>query len=249
MIIAKSSPVTIETAALTDAGVVGSHNEDSVAVVSPANDTKKEKGTLLVVADGLGGYNAGEVASALVTSKLPELYLGGPGEDQARDLVTALETCNAIVHDAGKQSPNLQGMGSTVVAALVVDQAVVFANVGDSRGYLLRGAEVIHRTTDHSLRNSMIDVPAFGARNRLAHVLTRAIGPRPSVTIDVTAHRIRPGDTVLLCSDGLSDCVDEEDIISVVSSHSCADASAKLVSLAKQRGGKDDISVVLAKMV
>ena len=238
----------IETGALTDVGNVRNLNEDSVAVVHSDIPGKSCKGTILVLADGLGGYKAGEVASTMVTSMLPELYLAGSGKDYVSDFVNAVRFCNTIVHDASNKSEEQQGMGTTVVAAVLVDHYVVFVNVGDSRGYLLRDGAVVHRTRDHSLKDASMDVPEANKRNRFAHVLTRAIGPKPTVLIDVTAHRLSKGDVVLLCSDGLTDCIGNEEMKNIALNHSPADAARKLVAMAKEQGGEDNISVIIARV-
>ena len=238
---------SVETAGLTDVGNVRTLNEDSIAVVHSDETIKSSKGTILVLADGLGGYNAGEVASNIVATKLPELYLAGSAKDYVSDFVNAVRSCNTIVHEASV-SEELQGMGTTLVAAVLVYQFAVFVNVGDSRGYLFRDGSVIHRTKDHSLKDASMDVPGVNVRNRFSHVLTRAIGPKPTVLIDVTAHRIATGDVILLCSDGLTDCVGDDEIKDIVLNHSPADASRMLVSRAKEQGGEDNISVVIARV-
>lgn len=239
----------IETAATTDVGTVRTLNEDSIAVAVSDDPLKRDKGTMLLVADGLGGYSAGEVASSLVATRLPQLYFEGSREDYVCDLVDAVHACNRMVHEASEMSAELQGMGTTLVAAIIIDEYVAFVNVGDSRGYLFREGSVIHRTKDHSLKDASLDVPGFGARNRFSHVLTRAIGPKPNVLIDITTHHVAIGDIVLLCSDGLSDCVTDDEMKDLLFNYPCAEAVQMLVDLAKQRGGEDNISVVVANIV
>lgn len=238
----------IEIGALTDVGNVRALNEDSVAVVHSDDPDKSRKGSILVLGDGLGGYKAGEVASNMVTSMLPELYLAGPGNDYVSDLVNAVKSCNTILYDASNISEEQQGMGTTVVAAVLVDHYVIFVNVGDSRGYLVRDGAVVHRTRDHSLKDASMDVPEANKRNRFAHVLTRALGPKPTVLIDATAHRLAKGDVILLCSDGLTDCVGNEEMKNIALNHSPADAAGMLVALAKDQGGEDNISVIIARV-
>ncbi|MEK9136280.1 MAG: protein phosphatase 2C domain-containing protein, partial [Bacteroidota bacterium] len=206
----------MEASPLTDVGNVRTLNEDSVAVVCQNDCGGTDKGTLLILADGLGGYNAGEVASGLVTTKVPELYFDGHGEDYLSDLTSAITSCNEMVYEASRLSEELRGMGSTLVTALVVNQFAVFANVGDSRGYIFRDGSVYHRTKDHSLKDATLDVPGFAGRSRFSHVLTRAVGPKPTVLIDVTTHRIAAGDIVVLCSDGLSDYVADDELGEIV---------------------------------
>ncbi len=246
MIISTMDQTTIESVEVTDVGNVRSLNEDSIAIVSADESVRGEKGTVMVLADGLGGCSAGEVASTLVTTKLPELYYEGQGKDYVSDLTQAVSACNTLVHKASLVCSALQGMGTTLVAAVIVNQYVIFVNVGDSRGYLFRDGSVIHRTKDHSLKDASFDNPVLGSRNRFSHVLTRAIGPKPTILIDVTTQEIAKGDTILLCSDGLTDCVSDDEIKKVISAYQCAEAGQMLVNLAKEKGGEDNISVVLA---
>jgi protein phosphatase len=236
----------VESAALTDTGLHRSLNEDSIAVVTPDDPSQQERGALLVVADGLGGYNAGEVASALVANCLPKIYFEDLKRDCVAGLLHAVEACNKMVNEASLMSKELRGMGTTVVAAVVVNQFALFANVGDSRGYLFRDGSIIHRTKDHSLKDASVDVPGFASTSRFSHVLTRALGPKPDIVIDVTAHRIAKGDRLLLCSDGLSDYLDDDELKAVVCNHSVEDAAAMLINLAKERGGEDNISAIVA---
>lgn len=237
----------VETAALSDAGNVRTLNEDSIAVVLDEASATDFRQTILVLADGLGGYDGGKVASDLVTARLPGLFRAGSAGNALSDLIGAVRGCNTAVRDAGI-AENLQGMGTTVVAAVVIDHEVIFANVGDSRGYLFRNGSVIHRTPDHSLRVEVPAIPGVMGRNRFSHVLTRALGPQPTVDIDATAHRIAGNDVILLCSDGLTDCVDDNEIGDILLNHSAVDAARLLVSTSKERGGSDNISVIVARV-
>lgn len=238
----------IEVSGVTDVGTKRALNEDSIAIVRPEDAELEGKGAILVLADGLGGYNAGEVASSLVTSKLPELYYAISEKDRVSDIVAAVRACNSVVHETSLIAEELHGMGTTLVAAVIVYQYAIFANVGDSRGYLFRDGLIIHRTKDHSLRDASFDLPQFNPRHRFSHVLTRAIGPKADVSIDVTTHRVIPGDTILLCSDGLTDCVTDEEIEDVIFNHPVANASQLLVDLAKERNGADNISTIVANV-
>jgi PPM family protein phosphatase len=240
------APFVLDIASLSDPGTFRTTNEDQLAVVHFDRQGGRHKGTLLLVADGLGGYNGGEIASGMVATEIPKLYAAGTGADPEEDIVRATEVCNRTIHAAACASPELNGMGSTMVAAIVLDPWLIFAHVGDSRGYLFRRGALVHRTEDHSLTGR----PASGpqARRRVAHVLTRALGPRPSVNVDVVRLRLEPGDVLVLCSDGLTGSVDDETIVGVVSHQASADAAAALIQLAKNRDGQDNISVVVARV-
>jgi serine/threonine protein phosphatase PrpC len=239
----------LKSVALTDAGRVRSLNEDSVAVVSPDGNPFPEKGTLLVLADGLGGYNAGEVASRMVISELPRLYFNAPGSDYVKDLEHAVAEINRVVHKASQESKHWRGMCSTLVTCLVVNESAIFLNVGDSRGYLFREESLVFRTEDHALERPTFGVRERGGWNTFSHVLTRAIGVQPDVTRDVTIHGIAPGDTILLCSDGLSDVITDEEIMVVLTDRNISDAAERLVMMAKEKKSDDNISVIISRVV
>ncbi len=243
-----SDQSSVQIATHTDIGNVRTLNEDSIAVVPSTDPAQSRMGTMLIVADGLGGYNAGDVASKLVTTALPELYRSGTGKDYVSDLINAVHACNGVVRNAADMSERMRGMGTTVVAAVLVGQYVIFAHVGDSRGYLFRRGELVHRTTDHSLRNVATGLVGGDVPDRFSHVLTRAIGPTPDLLVDVTAHRLEKDDVVLLCSDGLTNCVGDDVLRTIVLEYSPADAARLLVNMANDEGGEDNISVIVARI-
>lgn len=243
----KSPVVTVRAAAATDVGRVRDGNEDSFF----SGDT------VFAVADGMGGHQAGEVASALALEPLQQLdgrQFANP--EQASDaLVDAIERSNRDVVERARSDATLRGMGTTLTAAIVQGDRLVTAHVGDSRAYLLRAGEPISQlTTDHTLverlvregRLSRDEVAAHPQRN----VITRAIGNEPQVTVDALPPlKLEPGDVVLLCSDGLTGPLDDADIQTLVEvAGGGQDAVDALIAAANEAGGPDNITVVLLEV-
>lgn len=242
-----SAEAILDSVAVTDPGQTRASNEDSVVIAVSAENP--ERGTLLLLADGLGGHNAGEVASRMVTADLPECYFHRSGRNYLDDLVRSVSEVNSLVHSAGREEGERRGMCTTLVSALIVNQYLVFLNVGDSRGYLIRNQQMVHRTKDHSLRGN--GGAAQHQRNRpvMSHVLTQAIGPHPTVFPDITIRRIVAGDLILLSSDGLTDVATDEEIVEIALSARVSEAAPRLIELAKRNGSNDNISVVLSQVV
>ncbi|MEQ8234716.1 MAG: Stp1/IreP family PP2C-type Ser/Thr phosphatase [Gammaproteobacteria bacterium] len=247
-----------EVANLSDTGQKRPHNEDSA--VSDANLG------LAIVADGMGGYKAGEVASAiaaqLILDEVSTALRGGLAGASAADggmtratqvLREAIQHANAEVFRTAQEVPQCQGMGTTVVVVLHHAGRVSIAHVGDSRVYRLRGDEFAQVTRDHSLIQELIDrgffTPEEAAENTPKNLVTRALGIELDVEVDVREEEARPGEIYLLCSDGLNDMVDDEEIHLTLSKYSAnlAEAASELVRLANEKGGKDNVSVVLVR--
>lgn len=249
----------LEIASYSDAGRVRSHNEDSVAC-DPAIG-------LAVLADGMGGYNAGEVASGiavtLIASGMKEALkrvdqrrmdakFGGKfGFRVLRDQVVA---ANSAIFNAAHSRPEYAGMGTTLVAAFFYDDSVTVAHLGDSRMYRLRGERLELLTHDHSLLQEQLDsgmVTIEEARVSLhKNIVTRALGVDRQVDVEVGNFDVMPGDIYLLCSDGLNDMLDDAEIQLAV--HTLRSnlklAASQLVEMANDNGGRDNISVILVKV-
>ena len=236
---------------LTDEGLVRDHNEDYISW-SP------ETG-LAILADGMGGHNAGEVASELAVSSITDAL----EEVLSPDIK---DTCDMdfkeVVHEAvvyandeinlhAKTHPECNGMGTTIVMSLFYDNSVILASVGDSRIYRFRKGELKQVTTDHSLVQEMIDNgymsedEALNSTNR--NLITRALGIAEEVKVDVSQHDIEKEDIYLLCSDGLSDMISDEQIFSslVKTRQDLERGAEELITLAKEHGGHDNVSVIL----
>ena len=250
----------VNSVTLTDTGRVREHNEDAIGA---------EPGMgLYVLADGMGGYNAGEVASGIAVKTIMNLVHEAyqvqdlSGVDRATGLMRpsiilrdAILRANKIIHQTSKTQPQCEGMGTTVVAALFYDDRIITAHVGDSRLYRLRGDRFEQLTMDHSLLQELVERGFYSqeeaARSTNKNYVTRALGVEPTVEVDVREHRTEKGDHYMLCSDGLSDMVEDEDIQLTISTFGDnLDIVAKqLVQLSNEHGGRDNISVVLAQVI
>lgn len=248
----------IEIASCTDPGIVRSHNEDSIAADASRG--------LVVLADGMGGYNAGEVASGMattvITTELQHLLEDNPpyradplnGRPYAeRMLREQIEKANTSIFQAAQSQPQYAGMGTTLVAAVFYDNRVLIAHIGDSRVYRLRDEVFEQITKDHSLLQEQIDsgmiTPEQARFSQNKNLVTRALGIDPTVEPEIREYDTRPGDVWLLCSDGLNDMVDDADIELALAELGCnLDLAAEtLVEMANDNGGQDNISVLLAR--
>jgi protein phosphatase len=244
----------------TDTGRVREHNEDTIA-------TDPDVG-LLVLADGMGGYNAGEVASGIAVKTITNLVREGlaredldaidRGTGLSRPSIVlrdAITRANKIIYQTARSQAECEGMGTTVVAALFYDNKISIAHVGDSRLYRQRGSQISQVTMDHSLLQELVDrgfySPEEAQRAANKNYVTRALGVEPQVEVEVQEHPVDKGDIFILCSDGLSDMVEDEDIRLTISTFGAnLDTVAKqLIQLANENGGRDNVSVVLAQAV
>ena len=250
------SDLTLHIAGLSDTGRVREHNEDCIAV-------RPDLG-LAVLADGMGGHRAGEVASTLAVQAvvdefertLAESPLASGVDDDGTEVVyltlNTVAQANALVYQNAQTSPDRSGMGTTLVLALFSPGSVTIAHVGDSRAYRLRDAHLERLTQDHSMieeavRKGMF-TPEEARRNFRKNIITRALGIGPDVDTDVQQFAVRSGDLYLLCSDGLTDVVSDADLqVALQQFGANLDQSVRhLIELANSRGGHDNISVVLA---
>jgi len=250
----------LEIVSSTDPGMVRSHNEDSVAA-DAANG-------LVVLADGMGGYNAGEVASGMATTVIitemqQSLQKVQPHEIDpkthqqlaARLVREQVMKANTSIYQAAQSQPQYAGMGTTLVVCLFYDNKVLVAHLGDSRLYLLRDGNFNQVTRDHSLLQEQIDsglITAEQAKNaQHKNLVTKALGIDPSVEPEIHEYPAKPGDIYLLCSDGLCDMVDDEDIGMAVQTfgNNLKMAASHLVQMANDNGGRDNVSVILVRVL
>jgi protein phosphatase len=262
--------VRISVFGKTDVGRAREHNEDRFLVAdltrripSLAQEVREHeigaKGTLMVVADGMGGAAAGEVASEMATDviydHLVSTWLAERHEGSrqfAFRLKEAIEIANAHIHGHAQRHTQLRGMGTTVTAAGVLGPAVFLAQVGDSRAYLVRKGETRQLTKDQSLTRQLVEsgqISEAEAETSLRrNIILQALGPSPTVDVDLTRQQIRKGDTLVLCSDGLSGVVSPEEIGETVArSHDSSIACDDLIELANSRGGPDNITAIVAR--
>lgn len=248
----------LEIVSQTNPGMVRSHNEDSVASDASLG--------LVVLADGMGGYNAGEVASGIAVSVLASEIRHGLEnarpedlDENGRELAQALlrdnvKKANLSIFHAAQSQPQYAGMGTTIVGALFYDDRVAVAHVGDSRMYRLRGEDFEAITRDHSLLQEQIDsglISREDARqSRNKNLVTRAVGIDAEVEPELHVHEVQMGDIYLLCSDGLNDMVEDDDIGTTLGmlQNNLPLAATQLIQMANDNGGRDNVSVILVKV-
>ncbi len=240
----------LEIVKYSDPGMVRSHNEDSVGGDGEAG--------FAILADGMGGYNAGEVASGMTVAMLSD-NLKSALRDESLDLralaADEVQKTNAAVFQAAQSQPQYNGMGTTVVLTIFRDNRITVAHIGDSRLYRLRGEDFEQLTRDHSLLQEQIDSGMITREDaRHSHnknLVTRALGVEASVAVEVAEHDVAVGDIYLLCSDGLNDMVTDEDIqLTMTLMGANLDMAAQqLVQMANDNGGRDNVSVILVRIV
>jgi PPM family protein phosphatase len=246
----------LTTALRSDKGRVREINEDAVAEAPELG--------LVVLADGMGGHNAGEVASALAVSTILESMRAGwpyraelppdAGAPEGALLRRSVEVAHGAIREMADSQPQYEGMGTTVVACLFCNGRIVAAHVGDSRLYRLRGNELKQVTRDHSLVEDLI-AKGFYSReearqNVRRNILTRALGSGESITVDILDEPVEVGDIYLLCSDGLTEMVTDDEIRLTLQKFSASldRAAEELVALANEHGGKDNVTVALVRV-
>ena len=250
----------LEIASCTDPGMVRSHNEDSIAS-DPVNG-------LVVLADGMGGYNAGEVASGMATTvitteiqqllaKVKPFQIDEETKSPlaGRMIREQVLKANTSIYQAAQSQPQYAGMGTTLVVCLFYDNKMTVGHLGDSRLYLLRESKFSQVTRDHSLLQEQIDsgiITAEQAKHaQHKNLVTKALGIDPTVEPEVREYPTKPGDVFLLCSDGLCDMVDDEDMGMTLQAlgGNLKLAAQQLVQMANDNGGKDNVSVILVRVL
>jgi protein phosphatase len=240
---------TITMIGMTDPGMIRLENEDSIG-------TYPDTG-LAVLADGMGGHQAGEVASRMavdvIVRYLTDPYSPDKHQSVEKRVSESIRRANKSIHEAARERPEYAGMGSTVVVALLRDGMLVVGHVGDSRLYRLRAGQLEQITLDHSVVQELVSRGLFTLEEAQQSVgknlVTRALGVDPEVEADVATLPLQPGDIFLLCSDGLNDVVGDSDIAQTLndSAANLYTAAFRMVALANQRGGPDNISVILMR--
>ena len=245
--------MNVEFFAAIDKGRARDNNEDAVAI--------DEDHALAVLADGMGGYNAGEVASGMATSFirtelgrwLHDADAATPDAEVRRAMDICVDNANRAIFNAANANPQYAGMGTTLVVAVFRGNRLLVGHVGDSRAYRLRAGRLQQITRDHSLLQEQIDAglisPEQAAFSTQKNLVTRAVGVEDTVLLETHLHDVLPGDVYLLCSDGLSDMLDDAALAQLLKSHeSLAGAGHALIDAANDAGGKDNISLVLARV-
>ena len=243
----------ITAVVVSDLGNVRQNNEDTGLFVRLADEgIRRVKGHLLLVADGMGGHLAGEVASQMAAEIISRAYFQHPDSIE-KSLSRAFQMANRQIFEEARQHPRFRGMGTTGTAIVVHNHQLYFAHVGDSRAYLVKAGQCIQLTQDHTYIQELLRTGEITTEAAQSHpernVLTQAIGTKADVKVDL-GRCVLPfdtGDRLLLCSDGLYEYCTEADFVRVLAQESLPDAADELVNLAKQRGGHDNITVVLAE--
>ena len=254
-----SDSVLLRFSGLTDVGLKRAHNEDSLFLPN------RER--LAIVADGMGGHASGEVASKLAVESVAE-YMAATCEESSvtwpyklaqgdryhiNRLTVAIKLANMRIHEEAQRRTDRQGMGTTIVAALFLDDKVIIGHVGDSRVYRFRNRQLTQLTEDHSLLNDYMrmkkmsteEVDNFPHKN----VIVRALGMRDTVQVDVVADTFRPWDIYISCSDGLTGMIDDDELARILQETVDLDeACARLISVANQHGGVDNITCILSRV-
>lgn len=245
-----SDSLSVTASVQTDPGCVRDTNEDSGRHVSPRDaETLAARGRLTVVADGMGGHASGEVASHLAVEVISERYYSNLAVGPQEALRQAVEEANQAIYAAAGSDADLEGMGTTLVSLVVLGDKAFSAHVGDSRLYRLRGQKLELLTLDHSQVMEMVQhgiITMEQARNHDdKNVILRAVGTQPEVDVDVSSmFEIEPGDTFLLCSDGLNDMLEDEKIESILAAEGDEFVAAqRLIEAAKEHGGHDNVTV------
>jgi protein phosphatase len=245
----RPAPFEIAASVQTDVGCVREINEDSGRLVRPADPGQlARRGTLVIVADGMGGHSAGEVASQMAVEVVTRLYYETGGEP-GRALRHAVEEANRRIHSAAAADANKHGMGTTCTALALCGDKAFAAHVGDSRLYMLRAGQFYQLSEDHSAVMEMVKMGIITKEQARTHedknVILRALGTSPEVEVSVLEpFRVREGDQYLLCSDGLYDLVTDDEIASLLTeSGDIHAAGERLIALARERGGHDNITV------
>lgn len=229
---------------VTHQGLVRQQNEDTIRVVNGACG-------LYILADGMGGHLAGEVASCMTADELQK-QLADCGEPSTERLRESIAQANIAVYEKQLSAPEMQGMGTTLTVLWEGEDYVYIGHVGDSRAYLYRDGMLRQMTEDHSLVGELLRAGAITAEKARTHpqrnVITRAVGTDESLQPDVFRILKNPGDKWLLCSDGLTDMVEDQIILRTMEKYSPSDAVQKLLKLALKNGGKDNVSVMLLEV-
>ena len=237
----------MKTYSVTDVGLRRRINQDYVfASDLPIGNLPN----LYIVADGMGGHNAGDYASRFVVKKVREYIEGSEESNPVTLMQEAIQNANMLLLEEASRKAELMGMGTTIVVTTVIGRDVYTANVGDSRMYIIDDNGIQQITQDHSLVEEMVRLGEMDKADAKDHpdknIITRAVGVVPELSVDFFEVELKPGDTVLMCSDGLTNMIEDEEIKKIVlGQRDIVEKAEKLIDTANENGGKDNITVVL----
>lgn len=244
----------MQISSFTTKGMVRHNNEDSCLVIPPWSSVAISKGAaLLAVADGMGGQNAGEVASGLAVKNVADWFRAASFENFSPQLLEDMfASVNAAVWNHSQEHPETSGMGTTMTMVLFHGSQALVGHIGDSRLYRLRDQKLTQITNDHSLVGEQVRMgklsPEAARVHPTRHILSRVMGSRQFVVPDIFATELQPGDVLLLCSDGLSGMIEDQQLEKLLTSSSVPQAAKTLVTAANRAGGKDNSTVVVARI-
>ena len=250
---ALAKQLRLDVAQLTDVGRKREHNEDNMAYVIPKDlQVMATKGALFIVADGMGGHAAGEVASEIAVDTVSNAYYQSDGDDVALSLLQAIRRANAAIHQRAAENMLRSGMGTTCVAAVLRGNMAYIANVGDSRAYLVRNGQVKQISQDHSWVYEQVRAGLLTEDQARTHaqrnVITRSLGTQIEVEVDVFQEQMQEGDTLVLCSDGLSGLISDEELRRIVDQFVPQESVYHLVERANENGGPDNITAIVVRV-
>jgi serine/threonine protein phosphatase PrpC len=247
-----SDELQITFAQGTDVGVVRDHNEDWAMIEDPSDPAMQRKGRLFIVADGMGGYQAGEIASQLAGETVLREYYADPSADPTARLRNAVQAANGEVYRSAQGSTSHAGMGTTMVVTALIDNKAYIASVGDSRAYVVHQGVLSQITQDHSFVGEQIRAGILTKEQARVHpqrnVITRALGSQSTVQVDTFVGELLEGDVLVMCTDGLTGHVPEDRILNVVTQLPPEQAVAQLIQMAKDDGGTDNITTIVLRV-
>jgi serine/threonine protein phosphatase PrpC len=250
-----SSLFHLEVGSRTDTGRKRSNNEDNMMSVVPQDEqVRARKGALFIVADGLGGHDKGEVASEMVVNTVKRLYYeDASNDDVTSSLLHAIQKANSSLYlDSLDGGVTERAMGTTCIAVVLQGEKAYFANVGDSRAYLVREGQVRQVSQDHSWVADQVRAGILTKEQARIHgqrnVITRCMGARANVEVDVFTETMQEGDVLVLCTDGLSGVVTDDEIGSIVQRHGAQESVEHLIAQANENGGPDNITAIVARV-
>jgi serine/threonine protein phosphatase PrpC len=264
-----SSALLVDSYGLSDVGLIRKNNEDSFLIATPTSDfvnqnpaelngIMPENGTMFMVADGMGGAQAGEVASRMAVDTVARNLLNALDKQESIDqqtliaaLTDTIQEANQLIFREGQKNSELNGMGTTLTVAMVYGTTIFFAQLGDSRAYLARKGVISQMTKDQSLVAHMVASGSLTPEEAKSHpqrnVILQALGMQSQVDVAISLAELRRGDQIVLCSDGLSGKVDAEEIKEFLERFEPKAACQGLVRMARERGGEDNITVIVAR--
>ncbi len=243
----------IQYASLSDVGFRRRNNEDNCCVhVASDRELWLRRGHLFLVADGMGGHAVGELASKMAVDTIPHTFFKSREPDVSKALVEAVRTANKAIHTRGSQNIDFHRMGTTCAALVLCSAGAITGHVGDSRVYRVRSSRIDLFTADHSLQWELEQrggASEYAILNEARHIITRSLGPQEDVEVELTGpHSVRAGDVFVVCSDGLTAHVSDEEIGLIARDLPVAEACRLLVHLANLRGGSDNITVIVVRV-